>query len=85
MKVLWRIQTSEKVEGGGGGGGVGGGVSKKIFRPFGPQFFLKIRGGGWAPRAPTLDPPLKSSPNNTHKNREKWRVCVWYKNSTPPL
>ena len=66
MKVQWRIQTSEKVE---GGGGVG--VSKKIFWPFGPQFFLKIRGGGWAPRAPTLDPPLKSSPNNTHKNREK--------------
>ena len=46
-----------------GGGGhpdpeirVGGTVSKKIFRPFGPQFGLKIRGLG--PQAPPLDPPL---------------------------
>ena len=32
----------------------GGSVSKKIFRPFGPHFGLKIRGHP----APTLDPPL---------------------------
>ena len=36
----------------------GGAVSKIIlFRPLGPQFSLKIR-GGQAPRAPPLDPPL---------------------------
>ena len=36
----------------------GGAASKKIlFRPLGPQFSLKIR-GGQAPRAPPLDPPL---------------------------
>ena len=35
-----------------------GGVSKKFFRPFGPQFGLKLRGGGAGPRAPPLDPPL---------------------------
>ena len=34
---------------------------KEFFRPFGPQFGLKIRGGGKggrAPWAPPLDPPL---------------------------
>ena len=52
--------------GGGGAGhpdpeirGVGGTRSKKnFFRPFGPHFGLKIRGGG---RAPPLDPPLDIS------------------------
>ena len=35
------------------------GLQKVFFRPFGPQFGLKIRGGGGrAPRAPPLDPPL---------------------------
>ena len=29
---------------------------KKLFRPHGPQFGLKIRGGGQAPWAPPLDP-----------------------------
>ena len=34
---------------------------KNFFRHFGPKFGLKIRGGGgWVPRAPFLDPPLKS-------------------------
>ena len=28
------------------GGGGGSGLPKKLFRPFGPQFGLKIRGGG---------------------------------------
>ena len=32
---------------------------KKLFRRFGPQFGLKIRGGGQAPWAPPLDPPLE--------------------------
>ena len=52
-----------------GGGGGGGGHSdpeirwgeqppKNFFGPFGLQFGLKIRGGGRAPRAPPLDPPL---------------------------
>ena len=39
----------------------GGAVSKNnFFRPFGPQFGLKLEGGGGgaAPRAPPLDPPL---------------------------
>ena len=31
---------------------------KKLFWPFGPQFGLKI-GGGQAPWAPPLDPPLE--------------------------
>ena len=34
------------------------GLQKVFFRPFGPQFGLKIRGGARAPRAPPLDPPL---------------------------
>ena len=33
-------------------------VSKILFRPFRPQFGLKITGGGRPPRAPPLDPPL---------------------------
>ena len=32
------------------------GLKKIFFRPFAPQFGLKIRGAG--PRAPPLDPPL---------------------------
>ena len=30
-----------------------------IFRPFGPQFGLKISAGGGGPRAPPLDPLLR--------------------------
>ena len=30
-----------------------------IFRPFGPQFGLKIRRGEGGPQAPPLDPPLR--------------------------
>ena len=38
---------------------VEGRLEKTFFRPFGPQFGLKMRGGGgWIPRAPPLDPPL---------------------------
>ena len=33
-------------------------VSKKFFRPFGPQFSLKIRGGEQGARVPPLDPPM---------------------------
>ena len=36
------------------------GVPKKIFQPLGPQFGLKIRGRARAPRAPSLDAPLRS-------------------------
>ena len=33
--------------------------TKNFFRPFGPPFGLKIRGGGGrAPLAPPIDPPL---------------------------
>ena len=54
-----RSRPSDKGSGGGGGGGA---VSKKIFfRPFGPQFDLKWGGGGAAPRAPPLDPPLDAT------------------------
>ena len=35
----------------------GAAVSKKFFRPFGPQFSLKIRGEQGA-RVPPLDPPM---------------------------
>ena len=39
--------------------GVGGGdLPKKFFRLFGPQFCLKIRGGGGGAGAPPLDLPL---------------------------
>ena len=59
-------RPSDKGRGGGGHpdseinwGGAGGAWSpKKFFRPFGPQFGLKIRRGGPSPRAPPLDPPL---------------------------
>ena len=63
----WRMQTFRRERGGGGGGhpkplirGGGRGWSQKMFfRPYGPQFVLRIRGwwwwwGGGAP----LDPPL---------------------------
>ena len=48
----------------GGGGGEGVAVIQTLRwggrggRALGPHFGLKIR-GGWAPRAPPLDPPLK--------------------------
>ena len=37
-----------EIRGGGGGGhpGRGGSLQKKFVQPFGPQFGLKIRGGG---------------------------------------
>ena len=48
------------VGGGGGIRGVGGGegsLPTKLFWSFWPQFGPKIRGGGWPP----LDPPLQPS------------------------
>ena len=41
------------------GKGGGGDLQKTFFWPFGPQFGLKLRGGGRAPWAPSLDPPRK--------------------------
>ena len=38
-------------------GAGGGGLKKNFFRPFGPQFGLKIMGER-PPMAPPLDPPL---------------------------
>ena len=44
---------------GGGGGRREDGLQMFFFRPFGPQFSLKIRGRGEPPsQAPSLDPPL---------------------------
>ena len=37
---------------------VGGGLQKKVFRPFGLHFGLKIRGRPGLPGAPPVDPPL---------------------------
>ena len=53
MKCSGRSRPSDK-GGGGGGGEVGG-----LFRLFGPQFGLKIRGRGGKPPPgpPHLDPP----------------------------
>ena len=50
----------------------GGGLKNNFFRPFGPQFDLKIRGGGRVPRAPPLDPPVQ--PNLKYKGVtfEEW-------------
>ena len=54
-------EPDRQIKGGGGGGGGGGHpdpeikgeapvLPKNCFRPFGPQFGLKIRrGGGWFP------------------------------------
>ena len=39
----------------------GSGLPQKCFRPFGPQFGPKIRGGGGSHPAPPLDPPLITS------------------------
>ena len=51
-------RSSRPWDKGGGGGGL---IWKKYFRPFGPQFRLKIRGGG-EERTPSLYTPLPSSP-----------------------
>ena len=43
----------------------GPGLKKYFFQSLGPQFGLKIRGGGGGgqvPQAPPLDPPLKGWP-----------------------
>ena len=71
-KLFWLLKSpvaDPDLQGRWGGGGaviqteIGGGVRTKkfFFRPFGPQFGLKIRGGR-APRAPPPDPPLVSVP-----------------------
>ena len=62
--------------GGGGGGGHpdpeirGAPVSKRFFRPFGPQFGLNIWGGG----GPPLDPPLSTGTySQTSPEQMPWR------------
>ena len=61
-----RIQSFRKGAGGGGeaqssGPWENGGQSQtKLFRPFEPQFGLKLK-GGQARRAPPLNPPLNMS------------------------
>ena len=49
------------------GRGHGRGLQKNFFRPFGPQFDLKIGGGG----GPPLDPPLISKfQKASHENNK---------------
>ena len=43
----------------------GGWPQKTFIQPFGPQFGLKIRGGGVGGRVPSLDPPLKLQVKST--------------------
>ena len=43
--------------------GGGGGLQKKVFPPFGPQFGLKIRGGGLPGPSPGSLPGYVYSPN----------------------
>ena len=53
----------------------GPGLSQKCFRPFGPQFGPKIRGGGEAATpAPPLDPPLITMIQNLKKVSEQTRL-----------
>ena len=40
---------------------------QKNFFPVGPQFGLKVRGGGAGPRAPPLDPPLSADGLSIHE------------------
>ena len=76
-------QSSRPFEKSGGGGGGGGGVGglQKTFRPFGPQFGLKIG------PPPPLDPPLLfwrwfwSKKKNCLKEVDIWQLsflnCMW--------
>ena len=51
---------------------------KKIF--FGPQFGLKIRGGGGGGRGPPLDSPLVAHDQfriEEYLWRSVWRICRW--------
>ena len=50
------------------GGGGGGGLPQKYFRPFGPQFGLKIWAGRGS-RAPPLDPLI------INKKHSQFRIC----------
>ena len=56
------LDTDLEIKGGGGEGE--GCLQKNIFLPFGPQFGLKINGGGRTPWAPPLDPPLSLHDTN---------------------
>ena len=60
----------------------GPGLQTIFFRPFGPQFSLKIRGGR-APRAPPLDLPLPSSSMRINAsyllNAHSWTPKIEYK------
>ena len=55
--LQWQIQTKIRTEGHPDPEIKGGSLPKKYFRPFGPQFGLKIR-GAQVPRVPPLDPPV---------------------------
>ena len=68
MFTLYRTVPDplDKAGGWGGGGGLGAGFQKHFFRPFRPQFRLKIRGRG--PRVPSLDPLRDSLCKGTGEN-----------------
>ena len=58
-------------------GGGGAFFKKKIFRPFGPQFGPKKKGGGGGPVSHTLDPPLSLITLVYHNVRKQSNVKMF--------
>ena len=62
-----------ELRGGGGGGGLDLLAMVAIFLSVISSFFTQNRGGGRAPWAPPLDPPLAS---NTNRVKLTWKSCT---------
>ena len=80
MKILLLLSVPDPdlgIRGGGGGWSSrpldegGGGLQKQFFRPFGPQFGLKIRGREGGARAPPLDLLLIMDIDKSHNRTER--------------